>query len=78
MKYPSFEEIEAATHYQLGQWYRFLPSPGLSGVYGWQEELQAAMKEETLKMDRIVDRHKELGGWNPTLSKAIGWNDARI
>lgn len=59
MKYPTIEEVEAATHLQLGWWYRFLGSPENT--------------EETGILNRILARFKEAGGMNPALSKQIGW-----
>lgn len=57
MTYPTLTEVEQASHYQLGVWYRFLR-------VGETEE------EEILQL--ILKRFGELGGWNPELSKQIG------
>jgi len=59
MMYPPLEEVEKASKYQLGCWYRFLPSP--------QNDAGVQV------MNRIVERFNELGGWTPELSKQIGW-----
>ncbi len=69
MKYPTMEEVEAADQTQLCRWYRFLPSPG--PVVVGQEN--AASNREVEILNRIIDRHKEGGGFTPEISKAIGW-----
>lgn len=57
--YPTSEMVERGTHYHLANWYRHLPSP--------KDEPQLAL------MNRICQRFKEMGGFNPQLSKAVGW-----
>lgn len=52
------EEVEAADHEQLAHWQRFLPSP--------------ANPDEVRRLNRLLARFKELGGWNATLSKKVG------
>jgi hypothetical protein len=54
------EEVEKADREQLCRWYRFLPSPG------WWP-----IRIDVLK--RIIERHKEMGGFTPEISKKIGW-----
>ena len=57
--YPTDQQVEAATHEELGYWARFLPSP---------------MSEHELKViNRIAERFKEMGGFTPELSKKVGW-----
>lgn len=59
MTYPTLEEVESATRYQLARWYRFLPSPTTDA--------------EVAVIRRIVARFNELGGMCPAISKGIGW-----
>jgi hypothetical protein len=62
MKYPnSLEEVNAADHYQICKWYRFLPSP------------ETPINFQV--MDRIVERFNNFGGFTPEISKSIGWED---
>ena len=57
--YPSKEQVETADRMQICRWYRFLPS--------------ATNTTDAETMDKIVERFKELGGFTPEISKAIGW-----
>lgn len=60
MLFPSLADVERATRYQLCEWHRFLPS---------------ADTEKTIQVQaRIYDRWRELGGFTPEISKAIGWD----
>lgn len=68
MKYPTLEEVEAASHEDLCRWRRFLHSPGLSAL--GNKEVEA---REAAVMNRIVERVKGLGGFTPAMSKRIGW-----
>lgn len=72
MKYPTMEEVEKADHKQLSRWYRFLPSPGRSAIGKSHEEFYKFLGQESLVLERIVLRFKDLGGWNPELSKEVG------
>lgn len=58
--FPSLASVERATRYELCFWHRFLPSAPT-------EELQNIQK-------RIYDRWREMGGFTPEISKAIGWD----
>jgi len=61
MMMPTAEEIEAADHEQICRWYRFLPTP---------------MNRENLeKLNRIIKRLSEFGGFTPEISKRIGWQE---
>lgn len=71
--YPTYEEVQQADHEQLARWYRFLPSPGSFAVGGDRDEFERGMRWEASVLDRIVARFTELGGWNPELSKKVGW-----
>ena len=66
------EQVEAADHYQLGRWYRFLQSPGWSATN--QDNFEQTLEEQTKIMDRICERFAFLGGMTPRLSKMIGWD----
>ena len=59
MNYPTLKEVEEASHVQLGRWYRFLESPS------YDSELEI--------LNLILERFDKLGGWNPQLSKQVGW-----
>ena len=55
--FPTMDQVEKASHEQLGKWYRFL---------------LAETAEEEKVMDRIAVRFKKLGGMTPEVSKRIG------
>lgn len=76
MNYPSMKEVNNASHEQLGRWSRFLPSPGLGAVDTMPEDFELVLVAEGLIMDKILARFKLMGGWNPQLSKLIGWDSA--
>jgi len=62
MTMPTIEEIEAADREQICRWWRFLPTPTCPN------------DEESFKrLNRIVERFKEVGGFTPEISKHIGW-----
>lgn len=75
MIYPTFEEIEAASHFQLAYWCRFLPSPGATSIEDDNADFETALSEELTKLNRILERHQEFGGWNSSISKAVGWDN---
>lgn len=59
MSYPSLDEIQSASHYQLAKWARNLPSP--------------RNVDEKALLDLLLERFRSLGGWDPDLSKKVGW-----
>lgn len=61
MTYPTLEQVDDAEHIELARWHRFLKSP--------------TDESQSIVLDRISLRFKDLGGWTPSLSKAIGWED---
>lgn len=67
MTYPTKEEVERASKEQLAQWYRFLPSPG-------QNNIEKIDSEEEI-LNSILHRFSKLGGWTPSLSKKVGWEN---
>ena len=71
MNYPNLEEVEHASLFDLCKWQRFLPSPGMN-VIG-QPEFEDTMQRESTVMARIIERSRELGGFTPEISKALGW-----
>lgn len=71
MRYPTLEEVENADREQLGNWYRFLPSPGWDSLN--EANFNEIMQQEAKIMTRIVERFKEMGMFTPELSKRIGW-----
>lgn len=74
MKYPTLLEVERASHEQLAHWSRFLPSPGENYIGADDAVMfKNKLEEEVLIMKRIWEKFQELGGWNPILSKQVGW-----
>ena len=71
MNYPSKNEILEASHLNLARWARHLQSPGFRAC--GSPEFAAVFAEEQELMDLILKRFNEFGGWNPALSKAVGW-----
>jgi hypothetical protein len=71
MVYPTLNEINQASHYELGKWMRFLQSPGLCAA--GEKDFDNVMNREKKLLDRIIERFSEMGGWNPSLSKMVGW-----
>lgn len=75
--YPTMEQVNEADHTQICRWYRFLPSPGTSGIS--EEDLDRqnfakALAAEAPILKRITERLKEFGGFTPEISKEVGWN----
>jgi hypothetical protein len=79
MKYPTMEEVVKATKEQLGQWVRFLPSPGENAMKGnlSNEIWVGIMNEEQKILMEIMATFDRAGGWNPRISKDIGWDQLR-
>jgi hypothetical protein len=73
MIYPKIWEIKAAEREQLARWYRFLPSPGTRCIGESDELFHATLEAESAAMDLICERFKEMGMFDPDLSKRIGW-----
>ena len=70
---PTLDQINAASHYQICAWYRFLPSPGTSAI--GKSNFQEVLNAEVLLMNRIAERLKEFGGFTPEISKSLGWDN---
>lgn len=70
MRYPSLEDVEHASHFDLCQWQRFLPSPGMNCI--GKPEFENTSRLEANVMRRIIERVKDLGGFTPEISKALG------
>lgn len=73
MEYPTLEVVKTASKYELAKWYRFLPSPGSKHILKSYEVFDSKLKEEQLVMNTIVERFTEMGGFDPQLSKQVGW-----
>jgi hypothetical protein len=76
MLYPTIQEVQEADHFLLGTWLRKLPSPGMNAVNAGMvnnEDYGAIRAAESAILNLISNRFNELGGWNPQLSKAIGF-----
>lgn len=69
--YPTLNEVKEADRVQLARWTRFLPSPG-SRATG-DDNFNEVILDESVIMQEICTRFKELGGMTPEISKAIGW-----
>ena len=65
--YPTAEQVEAASKTQLAYWYRFLPSPDGIDDEGLENQIKI--------VNRITERFNEMGGFDPELSKRIGWDN---
>ena len=74
VNYPTMEEVEKADKLQLGIWWRFLPSPGTSGLNLPMSEFKKVMVKEADIQKRIMERFNEKGGWTTRISKAVGWD----
>lgn len=73
MEYPTMDEVEKGNRYQLGVWFRFLPSPGSAWAGG--DNFKEMFKRETTIMQRLIGRFQDLGGMDMILSKQIGWTE---
>jgi hypothetical protein len=73
MNYPTLEQVEAADQYTICRWYRFLKSPGADAIN--KPNFREIMEHEAIINNRICTRLKELGGFTPEISKAIGWGN---
>lgn len=71
MNYPTKHQIEVAHHIDLARWARYLKSPGFRAC--GTPEFAKVFEEENELLDLILARFNEFGGWNPALSKAVGW-----
>lgn len=71
MMYPSLEEVVKADRTQLAIWYRHLPPPGAMAVNTMR--WTAVREYENRILCRIAARFHTLGGFDPELSKVVGW-----
>lgn len=69
--YPSMEQVNAASHYQICAWWRFLNGPGLIAL--GRDDFEQVLDREVKIMERIGARLKEYGGFTPEISKSLGW-----
>lgn len=72
MEYPTLEQVAEATHFRLAQWSRHLPGPGESAI--GKDNFEEIMQQEMEVLDAIRARFEACGGWNPALSKGVGWD----
>lgn len=68
MSFPSLEQVEAASQFQLARWMRFLPSPGQEAA--GRPDFETVFESQLEIQHRISQRFQ---GWTPDLSKAAGW-----
>ena len=66
--FPTLEQAQVASQFQLATWMRTLPSPGLRAA--GSPDFEDVFNKENEVMNCIIARFK---GWTPTLSKAVGW-----
>lgn len=72
--YPTLEEVEEADHEQICRWYRHLPSPGSKIPDSLpNDEFKSIIDKQAEVMNLICSKFKSGGGFNPDLSKKIGW-----
>jgi hypothetical protein len=71
MQYPTLEQVELASTFQLCEWTRFLHSPGGKALDS--PNFHQILESEGKVMDRICARLKDLGGFTPEISKKLGW-----
>ena len=71
MTYPTIEDVNAADHYQICSWWRFLQSPGMDTI--GKPNFEEVLNKEAKIMERIGERLKEFGGFTPEISKALDW-----
>lgn len=75
MMYPTLDMVEAASHFQLAGWHRYLSGPGASAVC--QDNFADVLRREGAILDSIEVRFNEMGGMTPAISKSIGWQEDR-
>lgn len=64
MKFPTETQVELADREMLGIWCRFLPIP--------------SSQFEKKMTSSIFEKFLSKGGWDPTLSRKVGWNINKI
>jgi hypothetical protein len=75
MKYPDLARIRTVSRMQLAIWARFLPSPGSAWIASGPAKFDRMLGYEVVILEAILDRFKELGGWSPSLSKKVTWDE---
>lgn len=70
--YPTMQQVEHASLYQLTHWNRYLPGPGIWAI--GEDSFEKVLDEEAEILNRIIERIKKLGGITPEVSKAVGWD----
>lgn len=85
MEYPTLQQAKDASHEQVCVWHMYLPSPGMNLIRKyhntrWTQEQQNEIDETTDREQEInkllFDKFIDGGGFNPELSKKIGWDPA--
>lgn len=72
--YPTMKQVEVADRAQLARWYRFLPSPGSTiPLHVSNKTYETKLLRETEILAKIKERFDAMGGFDPELSKVIGW-----
>jgi hypothetical protein len=75
MKYPDIGHVRTASRVRLAMWCRFLPSPGSAWIAESPTLFDMMLGYEANVMQAILDRFNELGGWSPSLSKKVSWDE---
>ena len=74
MDYPTYKEIDNASHHQLVKWHRFLPSPGQNHI--GKDNFDELLQDEIDKMEFLRTRlYCVFGGVTTELSKQIGQDE---
>lgn len=71
MDYPTLEQVNVGTQFEICKWHRFLPSPGRCAV--GMEDFDKVCEEQRVILDRIEERFAEFGGMTTEISKTLGW-----
>ncbi len=66
------KEVEAMSHFQLARMYRFQGSAGRDAV--GKSNFEEILQEQLKIQERMLERFEKMGGWNPALSKQVGWH----
>jgi hypothetical protein len=75
MEYPDLDHVVTANRLKLAMWCRFLPSPGSAWIARTPAVFDTQMAKEATILEAIRARFNELGGWSPSLSKKVSWDE---
>lgn len=69
MNYPTIDQIKNADRLTICRWWRFLPLDW--GLKATNDNLDEALKLQ----EALSNRFKEVGGFNTSISKQVGWDE---